>query len=552
MSTKVEQMSWTTGISGSEIGSWEVSSTSQPRSSFVPSTRRESDVISNEGLLKESPSESLNWVLEHCFQQYKLRDAYPHFFFKVKKSRFGPPKSRRRIIIAPPMSGMAASGPKPHPPAPSVPEQKPPGQRTLEAEEKISPEEEELRELEAWIKERKQLQDLLNNCVNIEKWLTGKQPLNEQEQHVLGKIQESKEVKKAKMETLLEEMGSKEDLTLKKASKNVIPLIEGPYPESLMTLQNLLHKQKLKLVDLFKKSDRTKTMRFRRADFIRIIQETKVPISKSDLEDVIIYLTSSKKGNYITSEDLVECQRIWVDNIREQWKQSKDSKPEEFAPAAPKTASVHRKSLAPIRSKARLSSACAPCEPKLIQLEVPPINTEPDRMHLTYNQMEEVGKRYKEMRRQLKRKTSPLEYAEQCRLVRSGDLVVDGHCCPSTIQGEMGELVDQHRLACHLVYTQCLKLCEKYGVPLTEKLLKKALLYPGDRIVREGNSFQKMRQPGGYYDLSSTVQRGSPSREQPSSSSGDQKSQRQRLRRSRSKKQRPTTAAGSHLQNLRD
>lgn len=80
----------------------------------------------------------------------------------------------------------------------------------------------------------------------------------------------------------------------------------------------------------------------------------------------------------------------------------------------------------------------------------------------------------------LQRKTNPLEYAEQCKLVKSGDAVVDGHCFPSTIQGEMGELVDQHRLACYLVYTQCLKLCEKYGVPLTEKMLKRGMVKQGD------------------------------------------------------------------------
>lgn len=51
------------------------------------------------------------------------------------------------------------------------------------------------------------------------------------------------------------------------------PLIRAPYPPSIITLQNLLHKQKLKLVDLFKKADRSRTMKFKRVDFLRIIQE---------------------------------------------------------------------------------------------------------------------------------------------------------------------------------------------------------------------------------------------------------------------------------------
>lgn len=53
-------------------------------------------------------------------------------------------------------------------------------------------------------------------------------------------------------------------------------------------------------------------------------------------------------------------------------------------------------------SKTKAAIPRVASKPKVAFLEVPPINTEPDCMHLTYNQMEIVGKRYKETRRRLK------------------------------------------------------------------------------------------------------------------------------------------------------
>ncbi|XP_042309994.1 EF-hand calcium-binding domain-containing protein 12 isoform X2 [Sceloporus undulatus] len=441
----------------------------------------------NVDLHRKSSLDDPDKILGHCFKQFKLREAYPHFFFKVKKSRFGPPRCRRRIIIAPPMRGSVPSSPKPPSDIPCDLKEKAPVLE-IPPQAKDEEEEDELQQLEAWIEERKKLQDLLNNCVNLEEWLTAKQPVSNLEASVLGKIKEGKEPKEVKMEPALEAVKSIEHLMPKRDKGRSIPRLNIPYPDSLRTLQSLLHKQKLKLVDLFNKADRTKSMKFKRADFIKIIQSTKVPISKNDLEDIVIYLSSLKKGNYITSDDLAECQKIWMDSLRDQWKQTKETK------QGTKQSSVTVSKAASIaHSKAKLLSS------QINYLEVPPINTETDRMHLTYNQMEMIGKRYREMRRKLKRKIDPLDFAEQCRMVRTGDIAVDGHCMPSTMEGEMGELVDKHRLVCHLVWTQCVKLCEKYKVPLTEKLLKRALLYPGDRLLREGNSFRKIRQPGGYY-----------------------------------------------------
>lgn len=64
-----------------------------------------------------------------------------------------------------------------------------------------------------------------------------------------------------------------------------------------------------------------------------------------------------------------------------------------------------------------------------------------------------------------------IQYTERCRLVRSGNEHFDEHCLPSTIHGEMGEIINRSRTDTFLVYLQCWKLCEAYGLPLTEDIL---------------------------------------------------------------------------------
>lgn len=77
-------------------------------------------------------------------------------------------------------------------------------------------------------------------------------------------------------------------------------------------------------------------------------------------------------------------------------------------------------------------------------------------------------------------KVNPLDWLEQCRMVKTGDRAVDGHCLPSTIEGEMGEVIDKFRLDTHLVYHRCLQTCEALGIPITEKVLKRGIVKPGE------------------------------------------------------------------------
>lgn len=167
----------------------------------VSSLLSEDDESFNKALLEE---ELANGVLEHCFQQHKFQEKYPHVFLKLKASRFGPPKSRRRILIAPPMEDMAPSHPKTYRAA------------SIERKEKLEEPPAKVKaaggddsqKVDAWIEERKKLNDLLNNCVNLEKWLSIKQPTNDQEETVLGKMRECRKLEVAKSQALVSAVSS--------------------------------------------------------------------------------------------------------------------------------------------------------------------------------------------------------------------------------------------------------------------------------------------------------------------------------------------------------
>ncbi|XP_009693977.1 PREDICTED: EF-hand calcium-binding domain-containing protein 12, partial [Cariama cristata] len=186
----------------------------------------------------------------------------------------------------------------------------------------------------------------------------------------------------------------------------------------LVTRHNLLRKQKLTMVDLFKRAgmDRRKITR---ADFIRVIKATKVPISDKDLEMVIIFLASSKRGNFISNEDLIECRKQWLEMMKGQSRETRTGVQVQFH----KTTCTTVSSVASARDKAKEMKPRAPTKPetRLMLLEVPPVTTKPERRYLSYDEMEETGKEFRDRRRWKEGKDSWLELKEKCRLSNDND-----------------------------------------------------------------------------------------------------------------------------------
>ncbi|XP_059679282.1 EF-hand calcium-binding domain-containing protein 12 [Gavia stellata] len=261
-------------------------------------------------------------------------------------------------------------------------------------------------------------------------------------------------------------------------------------------LHNLLHKEKLTMVDVFKRAGMYRR-KITRADFIQVIRATKVPISDRDLETVIIFLASSKRGNFISNKDLIECQKQWLETMKGQSRETKSGVQAQIHKMTCTTVSC----VTSAGGKAKEMKPCAPTKPEtqLTLLQVPPVNTEPEHRYLSYEEMEETGKQFRDRRRWKKDKDSSLEWKEKCRLVRSGDAAVDEHCLPSTVEGDMGALVDQYRRDCFMSYLKSLKLCRERNSHLTELVLQKALLHPGDKIIKDRKDIRQIRQPGGSY-----------------------------------------------------
>ncbi|NWY03690.1 EFC12 protein, partial [Nothoprocta ornata] len=366
---------------------------------------------------------------------------------------------------------------------------------------KIAPRaEDDPQKLEAWIMERMQFRSQLESLVDVKRWLMQKPSRSDQEERVWRRVQGggkagarrprgAERVRAAPgCGAAAGAAGSDKGDASAPGSCGSAPLIRAPYPQALVTLQNLLHKHSFKMVDLFRKADVYRG-KISREKFIKVIKETKVPVSDKDLEDAIIFLTSSKQGNVIRSEDLVECQDRWLEMMQGQCRET---------PTAAYGTATYRAS---VGGRAREEKPLVPRKPQTRSrlLEVPPGNTELERRYVTYDEMEEIGKRFRDRKRREKSKDTPIEWREKCRLVRSGDRRVDEHCLPSTLAGDMAELTDHYRGDSFMTYLRSFDLCKEHQVHLTKAVLQKALLHPGDKIIKEGDDMQKIRQPGGPY-----------------------------------------------------
>ncbi|XP_061872035.1 EF-hand calcium-binding domain-containing protein 12-like [Colius striatus] len=385
----------------------------------------------------------------------------------------------------------------------------------------------------SFIEGRKQFRAELEGLGDMERWLAHKPFHSLQERRYWKGLKAHRPEKKA---AVIDRLDCTPPKSSQPPKKGALPLVCAPYAQALVTLQNLLHKKKLKLVDVFKKAG-MEGRKIKRQDFIQVIKETKVPISDLDLEDVVIYLTSSKRGNFISLEDLVDCQQQWIEKKKGQSQESKTGAEAQLQKTTckPATCSLSAEGTA----KGMMPRAPTKPSKKLTHLEVPPVNTEPEQRHLSYEEMEEIGKIYRERRRwekwflwsslgwmnsdrihsyslahllphshwqwlcdtitKEKNKDSPIERKEKCRMVRSGDDPIDQHCLPSTADADFGQRIDQYRRRAVVSYLRSSKLCRENDVPITDRKLQRALLHPGDKIIKEGEDIRKIRQPGGYY-----------------------------------------------------
>ncbi|XP_032988516.1 EF-hand calcium-binding domain-containing protein 12 isoform X1 [Rhinolophus ferrumequinum] len=408
-------------------------------------------------------------VIAHCFKQFK--------------QGFHLPRSRRRIIILPQKEDPEPIRPTPQPQAPPQPI---PSCKGLEAGDIL----EQPEDTRTWLSQRLKFRQDLESFGNTERWLQNKSSLTPSEAKILHRIHAEREAQ------VMAHLPATRPTKKKRLrpSHRLVPQLRLPKPSALSALYSYLYSHKIKVLEIFNKANRGENHRMSREEFIMALRGVGVPLGNQEVEDIVIYLSSLGKDNSITMDILASTYKQW---FLAQQKRVLPTTREYYRSPKHRVSSQHP-------SKKQLVNL-TPQPPKMDLLTVPVVDTQEARP-MTLEEMEDIGKRYRERKRQCKLTVSSIQYTEQCRLVRSGNQHFDEHCLPSTVSGEMNELINTFRRDTFLVYLQCQKLCDDYGLPLTEDILVKALLYPGDKIIFQKDEVRPIRQPGGYYsDFSPTL-----------------------------------------------
>ncbi|XP_075688545.1 EF-hand calcium-binding domain-containing protein 12 isoform X2 [Rhinoderma darwinii] len=434
-------------------------------------------------------TESMSW---------KPRDLSQTRFFKVACRTFGPPKSRTRRIIAPAME-KAESGTE------EVNVETSGASRSIFRSQSDRPSGIEEpshapRSVSDWISERKNLRTQLDNMGDVETWLQGKPELTALERRVRNKMVERQAGSKMSWKNA-QEMDEERSMSKSAQRRVTTPSIQQPNPEALAIMDYYLHQRRLRLVDLYNQTNKSKKREISSQDLKSVRKEAEIPISDLQFDDLVVSL-GSKYPNHINYKELSVGRHLWWKKTRDERKKGMSVNPAAvkcFLPPgnAQPEPSVSRSldSLMDSKWKSRPVYSGQSDSSKSQFLQVPPISLDEMRP-LSYEDMEEIGKNYRERRRRAQSNTRLLEWLEQCRLVRTGNAAVDAHALPSTLGEETAELVEQFRRQGLQQYHKILKLCKAYGVPLTETLLEQALFYPGDKLICESEEHLQLRQPG--------------------------------------------------------
>ncbi|XP_027379101.1 EF-hand calcium-binding domain-containing protein 12 isoform X2 [Bos indicus x Bos taurus] len=403
-------------------------------------------------------------VIAHCFKQFKQED-------------FHLPRSRRRVIILP-----QKEAPKPVRPTPQLqtPLEPTPSPKAPE----VGDTQEQPEDPRAWLRQRLKMRKDLESFGNVERWLQNKANLTLSEAKVLRDIHKKQPVARLPSQLAMIRDTAKKS---QRPSRRQVPQLRLPKPPALSTLYSYLHCRKIKILELFHKVDQGKHQ-ISREEFIVALKAIGVPLKNQEVEDIVVYLSSLGKHNSITMDNLASTYKQWS----LAWQQSTLTIATEDSRSSNDSGSTQS-------SSPKQKANVPPEAPKMDLLTVPVVDTEMEARPMTLEEMEDVGKHYRERKRQNKLALPSIQYTEQCRLVRSGDKHFDEHCLPTTVHGEMGSILNRSRVDTFLVYLQCWKVCEAHGLPLTEDILMRALMYPGDKIIFQKDEMRPIRQPGGYY-----------------------------------------------------
>ncbi|XP_058293330.1 EF-hand calcium-binding domain-containing protein 12 isoform X7 [Hylobates moloch] len=309
-------------------------------------------------------------VIAHCFKQFKQKD-------------FRLPQTRRRIIMVPQKEDQTPINPASQPQAPPKPI---PSFKALEARDI----QEQPEDRKTWLSRRAKLRQELESFGDVKRWLENKPSITPSEAKVLHLIHEEQSAQPNASQATTRTTRKKAP-QLSRLSREMVPQLQLPKPPALSVMYSYLHSRKVKILEIFHKVGQGENERITREEFIAAVKAVGVPLKNQEVEDIVIYLSSLGKHNTITMGILA--------NTYKQWSMAQQRS--RLATARERCIlAKHRDSLKGPLKKQEVDSA--PQLPKVDLLTVPAVDTQREARPMTLEEMEEVGKRYRQRQRQHK------------------------------------------------------------------------------------------------------------------------------------------------------
>ncbi|XP_064633040.1 EF-hand calcium-binding domain-containing protein 12-like [Lineus longissimus] len=479
--------------------------------------------------------------IEDQLKLYKKRDLEDTKYYKCAVKVFWAPRSRKRVIVAQPkevLRGGHPDAPKEEksrfskPALPKVGEdtsiaeleriiedlekgpEKPISRPPPEISSKFT-EPDEITEYKTWLEKRKQLRTDIDSMGLNEEWLANKPNKTELEMRVLQKIIDDRT---PKIPSPVPVPDPPYDFEM----SDDVPRFRRPCPEAIQILEQFLSEKKMRLVDLFQAVDKDKSWSLTKDEFVEAIKLAGIDMTDDMLEDLMLSLDVDMNKE-VTYKQLLKGMRSWkkekFDSKRKliasgktdyQLDNPRRNRPtvcppeHSLTPSAELTSALESQNLHlseprkevtfrghnAVRSKGSRSSERLTPPPPDLRSEVYYLGN-PEAMVALRKMNRELLKQGK--KKSSRQKTANFQNGKS--MIKTGNKAIDNHCRPSTLTGDVADMVDKFRQLRLKEYEEVNRLCKESGVVLTEKLLEKVLFHPPDKSHRALK--KKIRQPGG-------------------------------------------------------
>ncbi|KAK6480836.1 hypothetical protein HHUSO_G18638 [Huso huso] len=254
--------------------------------------------------------------------RYRQRNVFQTHFYRAAAKSFGAPKSRRRVLVAPPMLKYDPEDPVTIQTIPeTLPDSdyniktrcppdtpNPAGKKGLPTE----PGEDEKDRYQKWLTERRQTRTELDSLGNVEAYLRGKHFKTDLEKAVVDRIQTERRVCRGLLRNSRAQPSGLTKSVSVRSKPRAPPKICSPSPLGMGVLVLYLQREKLRMLDLFPppRVDKTRRGKVTREDFKLVINTARIPLDKQQLDQLIVSL-SCADTDLVNYKELVDGRNAW-------------------------------------------------------------------------------------------------------------------------------------------------------------------------------------------------------------------------------------------------